>query len=98
MVISKSSATDTDILALSEPLKPEVHETEMPDLTRVINETSLTSVWINLEKLNDLYLEIKIEAFSTFLRSEFFWDCSQISNIFSRKHLVFREVSLAPFT
>jgi hypothetical protein len=76
MVVGDSCSTDTDILALSQPLKPKMHEAEMPNLTTVIDETSFTGIRIDLENLDYLDLEVEIEALTLFLRSIFFRDCS----------------------
>lgn len=74
MVVGQSSATDADVLALSKPLEPEVHEAQMPHLPTVIDESGFTRVGVNLEYLHHFDLEIEVKTFATFRRAVFLRD------------------------
>ena len=52
MVVGNGSATNTHVLALSQPFEPKMHEAEMPNLTTIIDESSFAGVRIDLENLD----------------------------------------------
>lgn len=76
MVVGDGSTADANVLALSEPLKPEMHEAKMPDLSTVVDEASLTGVRVNLEDLDYLHLEVEIKTLTFIVGSLLFRDRS----------------------